>query len=80
MTQRVAHGRPTSIRTDIYADDQSLEAPLACNKNVNVLCVLEADLSSIPEEDLNRRKGADGAMYYVVEFQVESIREWKPCS
>ncbi|KAK7757503.1 hypothetical protein SLS62_000518 [Diatrype stigma] len=74
VTQRVAHGRPAAIRTQIYADDLSPEAPLTCNKNVNVLCILEADLSSIPEEDLDRRRGADGLMYYVVEFQVESIR------
>ena len=73
--QRVAYGPPQKIWSQVYADDQSIDAPLARNKGVKVLCTLEADLSSIPLEDLDRRKGQDGAMYYVVDYQIESICE-----
>lgn len=73
--QRVAYGPPQKIWSQVYADDQSIDAPLARNKDVKVLCTLEADLSSIPLEDLDRRKGQDGAMYYVVDYQIESICE-----
>ena len=74
MTKAVEEGRPNSIRTEIYVDNQSVEAPLLrSNQNVNLLCVLEADLSRIPEEELDRERGRDGQMYYVLEFLIESI-------
>ncbi len=75
MTKKVAFGRPTKINTKIYVDNSSIIAPLTRNDKTNILCVLEADLSAIPDENLDRERGVDGNMYYVVPFQIESVCE-----
>ncbi|RYP42660.1 hypothetical protein DL767_000029 [Monosporascus sp. MG133] len=73
MTSRVTLGRPDRIVSEIHADDQSLDAPLTRDQNVKVLCVLEADLSQIPEDEIERKRGHDGHMYYVIDFLIESV-------
>ena len=72
LTQSVSQGRPNSIKTEIYVDDQSFDAPLVRNKNVKLLHTLEADLKDIPEAELDREKGRDGQMYYLLDFLIES--------
>ncbi|KAI0860930.1 hypothetical protein F4860DRAFT_477216 [Xylaria cubensis] len=57
----------------IYADEISSKAPIACSGNVRMMCRLTADLSPIPENELDQRLGADGKMHYQVEFEVEAI-------
>ncbi|TRX92484.1 hypothetical protein FHL15_006651 [Xylaria flabelliformis] len=59
----------------IYADEISSKAPIARSGNVRMMCRLTADLSPIPENELDQRLGADGRMHYEVEFEVEAI--WK---
>ncbi|RYP13980.1 hypothetical protein DL765_006646 [Monosporascus sp. GIB2] len=73
MTSRVTFGRPNKIVSEIHADDQSLDAPLTRDQNVKVLCVLEADLSQIPEDEIEQKRGHDGHMYYVIDFLIESV-------
>ena len=74
MARAVAQGRPSSIKAEIFADDHSVNVPLLrSDRNVKLLGVLEADLSSIPESELDRERGRDGQMYYLVDILIESI-------
>ncbi|KAI0437834.1 hypothetical protein F4803DRAFT_570343 [Xylaria telfairii] len=57
----------------IYADETSSKAPIARSSSTQMLCRLTADLSPIPEDELEKRLGADGRMHYWVEFDVEAI-------
>ncbi|KAI0554889.1 hypothetical protein F4679DRAFT_595406 [Xylaria curta] len=57
----------------IYADEISPKAPISRSGNVRMMCRLTADLSPIPENELDKRLGADGRMHYEVEFDVEAI-------
>lgn len=68
----MSQGRPNSIKTEVYVDGHSADAPLVRNKNVKLLCTLEADLKDIPEAELDREKGRDGQMYYLLDFLIES--------
>lgn len=71
VVSRVSWGRPNLVCLNVFSDKTSDTAPLAKNHNVNTLCIVEADLSHIPDKDIPRRQGVDGMMYYVVECQVE---------
>ncbi|RWA06849.1 hypothetical protein EKO27_g8246 [Xylaria grammica] len=57
----------------VYADETSRTAPIERSGSVKLLCRLTADLSSIPDEKLDKRMGADGRMYYYIPFEVEAI-------
>lgn len=56
----MSEGRIREIAVTVYANRTSLDAPLSRNGNVSELCRVEADISHIPEDLLNRRKGYDG--------------------
>ncbi|KAI0412056.1 hypothetical protein F5X98DRAFT_382999 [Xylaria grammica] len=56
----------------IYADETSRTAPIERSGSVKHLCRLTADLSSIPDDDLDKRMGADGRMHYYILFEVEA--------
>ncbi|KAI0458290.1 hypothetical protein F5B21DRAFT_519476 [Xylaria acuta] len=57
----------------IYADEISSKAPIARSSTVKMISRLVADLSPIPEGELDQRLGADGKMHYWIEFDVEAI-------
>lgn len=59
-TGPVTQGRIKKIKMDIYADRTVRDAPMARDENVAMLCHVEADVSHIPENLLQRRKGTDG--------------------
>ncbi|KAI1757504.1 hypothetical protein F4782DRAFT_525317 [Xylaria castorea] len=65
--------RPQKYPLTIYADEISSKAPIARSGNVKMMTRLTADLSPIPENQLDKRLGADGRMHYEVEFDVEAI-------
>ncbi|KAL2117286.1 hypothetical protein VTJ04DRAFT_9454 [Mycothermus thermophilus] len=72
-TGPVNQGRIKKIKMDVYADRTSREAPLSKDDNVNLLCHVEADVTHIPENQLPRRKGADGQWYYELECKIEAV-------
>ncbi|KAI0905828.1 hypothetical protein F4823DRAFT_632251 [Ustulina deusta] len=72
-TSPVGTKRPRSYSLSIYADETSPTAPIGRSSNVKLLCRLSADLSSIPDEQLTKRLGADGRMHYYVEFDIEAV-------
>ncbi|KAI0533997.1 hypothetical protein GGR58DRAFT_520826 [Xylaria digitata] len=61
------------FRLNIYADEISQTAPIERTRNVTLLCSLTADLSSIPDDRIDQRLGADGGMHYYIEFSVEAV-------
>ncbi|KAI1773096.1 hypothetical protein F4818DRAFT_453039 [Hypoxylon cercidicola] len=69
----VSTGRPRSIICTVFVDESSEVAPLARDDNVRVLCHVTASLDHIPESELDRRLGIDGAMYYDLEIQIEAV-------
>lgn len=73
---KVNFGRPNTVLLYIYSDDTSDVAPLAMNDHVKTLCMAEADLSHIPDDQLTQRQGTDGVMYYVVDCQIEIVCEF----
>ena len=75
MTSRVNHGKPRRLYLIIYTDEISQVAPLSKTEQVRELCVVEADLSQIPESQMNMRRGIDGFMYFSTEGQIEIVCE-----
>ncbi|KAI1439643.1 hypothetical protein F5Y02DRAFT_412086 [Annulohypoxylon stygium] len=73
LIQPTGDGRPNSMTTMIYSDQVSNVAPLQRNDKVKLLCSVTADLSHIPENELEQTLGVDGQMYYDLEYQIESI-------
>ncbi|KAI0010680.1 hypothetical protein F4779DRAFT_576471 [Xylariaceae sp. FL0662B] len=70
----VSQGRgPTKNTVEIYADQMSTEAPLSRSDNVQTLCRVTANLDHIPEDDLDKRQGVDGRLYYVYKFEIEAV-------
>ena len=59
-TGPVSQGRIRKVKMDIYCDRNQRDAPVAKDDNVDLLCHVEADISHIPEHQLNRRQGNDG--------------------
>ncbi|KAK8034829.1 hypothetical protein PG993_009824 [Apiospora rasikravindrae] len=73
QTSRVSFGRPNLVFLTIYADSKSSEAPVPRNDNVDTLCHLEADLSSIPTSRFPIQRGKDGFDYYVLSCEIEVV-------
>ncbi|KAM0633472.1 hypothetical protein ACHAPW_003478 [Verticillium nonalfalfae] len=71
-TGLVSQGRIKKVKMDIYADGTSSVAPVARNDNTKLLCHVEADVSHIPESQLDRRQGNDGEAYYELECKIEA--------
>lgn len=80
ICSNVLWGRPNHILLDIFSDKDSDVAPLAKNDNVKTLCIVEADLSHIPDNQITQRQGADGNMYYVIDCHIEICCELGPPS
>ncbi|KAK3343599.1 hypothetical protein B0T25DRAFT_302302 [Lasiosphaeria hispida] len=72
-TGPVSQGRIRKIKMDIYADRTARIAPLTRDENVSLLCHVEADVSHIPENQLQRRKGTDGQQYYELNCKIEAV-------
>lgn len=68
---KVNNGRPKWVLLTIYSDETSDVAPLARDEDVKPLCNAEADLTHIPEDQLTKRQGSDGQMYYFVDCEIE---------
>ncbi|KAG7127981.1 Heat shock 70 kDa protein 12A like [Verticillium longisporum] len=71
-TGLVSDGRIKKVEMDIYADSTSSVAPVERNDNTKLLCRVEADISHIPEAQLNRRQGKDGQAYYELGYELEA--------
>ncbi|KAK0705553.1 hypothetical protein B0H67DRAFT_386378 [Lasiosphaeris hirsuta] len=72
-TGPVSQGRIRKIKMDIYADRTARLAPMTKDENVSLLCHVEADVSHIPENQLQRRKGTDGQQYYELNCKIEAV-------
>ncbi|KAI0095718.1 hypothetical protein GGR51DRAFT_569345 [Nemania sp. FL0031] len=62
-----------SFSEAIYADEISSTAPIVRSATVETLCYLTANLSSIPDDQIDQRLGVDGRMYYYLDFTIESV-------
>ncbi|KAK3315466.1 hypothetical protein B0H66DRAFT_606349 [Apodospora peruviana] len=69
----VSAGRINNFRLNVYCDRTQRKAPVAKDGNVELLCNVDADISHIPENLLNRRRGKDGKLYYELSCKVEAI-------
>ncbi|KAJ8128518.1 hypothetical protein O1611_g5119 [Lasiodiplodia mahajangana] len=69
----IGETRPRIFPQVIYADEVSPTAPIACSGNVRPFCYLNSGLSQIPDNQLERRRGVNGRMYYCLEFSIEWI-------
>lgn len=76
MTSRVNHGKPQRLYLIVYTDETSRVAPLSKSETVRELCAVEADLSPIPESQMNKRRGLDGLMYFSIDGQIEIVCKW----
>lgn len=72
-TGPVNQGRIRKVKMDIYADRTPRQAPVARDENVSLLCHVEADVSHIPENQLQRRRGNDGQWYYELNCKIEAV-------
>ncbi|KAI1324220.1 hypothetical protein F5Y16DRAFT_412140 [Xylariaceae sp. FL0255] len=72
-TFRVAETQSRVFTLDIQMDEVTAEAPLQPNDNMRQLCRLTADLSAIPDAQMDQKQGADGQMWYNVAFEIEAV-------
>lgn len=75
LTNKVNHGKPRRIYLIIYSDETSRVAPLRKTDAVRELCAVEADLSHIPESQIDKVRGSDGFMYFSIDGQIEIVCE-----
>ncbi|KAJ2998836.1 hypothetical protein NUW58_g200 [Xylaria curta] len=68
----VGHQRSRTFPMEIYADETSPTAPIERSVNVRMLSRLTANLSSIPDGELEQKLGKDGRMHYYVKFSIEA--------
>ncbi len=69
-------GRVRKVTVDLYMDNTNRPAVLLRDENVKLVCRVEADVTHIPENQLSKRKGSDGEMYYELECKLESVCTW----
>ncbi|KAF6221406.1 hypothetical protein HO133_002261 [Letharia lupina] len=70
----VSRGSLTTISTTIYcsSDPQNSGAPKYVeDESVTPLVKVEADLSRLPAHQIPRKRGADGKMYYHVDYAIQ---------
>ncbi|KAF7559220.1 hypothetical protein G7046_g4942 [Stylonectria norvegica] len=72
-TGLVSQGRIRKIKMTIYSDQTARDAPVTRDDNVKVLANVEADVSHIPENLLQRRQGNDGQWYYELSCKIEAV-------
>lgn len=70
FVQKSTH-KPLSIVVKAYADGVSNVAPIRVTDNVKWLCTIEANVSTIPDENIEKRVGHDGQTYYYMEGHIE---------
>ncbi|RDW70452.1 Hsp70 family protein [Aspergillus mulundensis] len=70
----VAKGRPGFMYTDVWANAEDEGAPVHRNGGTKVLVTLKANLSAIPQVDLERTvvKRSDGKEYYNIDAVIEA--------
>ncbi|KAH9904264.1 hypothetical protein F4778DRAFT_789845 [Xylariomycetidae sp. FL2044] len=69
----VSAGRVNEVSISVYSDETSERAPLIHDENVNLLCRVVADVSHIPEENLDKITGIDGRIYYSLDCEIEAV-------
>lgn len=74
----ISLGHIGKVELEIFSDNTSRPANLVKDGKVKILCRLRANLSYIPETQLDRRRGKDGEMYYEANCQVEAVCECQP--
>lgn len=72
-TGPVSQGRIRKIKMDIYADRRTTDAPVARDDHTSLVCHVEADVSHLREDQLQRRKGNDGQWYYDLNCKIEAV-------
>ncbi|CAD6568371.1 MAG: hypothetical protein ASARMPREDX12_001385 [Alectoria sarmentosa] len=73
-TRLVSRGPPKTISTTIYcsSDPQNTGAPKYVeDEGVTQLVKVTADLSRIPVKKIPQTKGADGKLYYIVDYAIK---------
>lgn len=70
----VSSGHPRSLHLNIWYDEKTTTAPIHKNSNVRKLVTLEADLSHLPQADLNKTivTREDGKKYYFINCAIEA--------
>ena len=70
----VRKGTPTTVDMEICCDEHTATAPIHRNYNVRKLVTLEADLSHLPQVDLNKTivTREDGERYYSIDCAIEA--------
>lgn len=71
--RKVRHGPPPPLMMVVYCciDPKNYGPPTYNDHSVTKLLTLTADLSHIPERDLNRVVGNDQEEYYSIDFEIE---------
>jgi hypothetical protein len=72
-TGAVSLGKIRKIKMDVWADRTAREATIARDDSVQLLCRVEADISHIPESQLQKRRGDDGEMYWELNCKIEAV-------
>ncbi|KAL2869219.1 Hsp70 family protein [Aspergillus lucknowensis] len=70
----VSDGKPQVLYMDIYADAELSKAPVHKANSTKVLVTLKANLSGIPQADLDKtiRRRPDGKDYYGIDGSIEA--------
>ncbi|KAH8677908.1 hypothetical protein BX600DRAFT_139920 [Xylariales sp. PMI_506] len=68
----VDRGRVTKVTLNIYQSTNVL-APVIIDEGASLLCRVEADVSHIPESELNIVEGKDGKRYYELQLTIETV-------
>jgi hypothetical protein len=58
--QLVSDGKIKNLQMEVFTDRTDRVAPVARDGNVQLLCRVEADLSNIPESQMEKKTGKDG--------------------
>ncbi|MCJ1259426.1 hypothetical protein MMC24_007263 [Lignoscripta atroalba] len=71
----VSDGRPSDLEMEVYvcSDPSNNGAPMYQDEGVVMLATIKADLSRVPIQSFARSTGADGMLYYEVDFMVEVV-------
>ena len=69
----VSSGPIEKITVEMYVDSEDEPGNQCRNKSVRSLCQVVADVSHIPENQVTKRKGTDGKLYYDLECKLEAV-------
>ncbi|KAL4960816.1 Hsp70 family protein [Aspergillus stella-maris] len=70
----VSKGKPHMMYTDVWCNAEDTDAPIHKNPGTKTLVTLKANLSVIPQTDLDKtiRRRADGKDYYNIDAVIEA--------